>query len=456
MNTNVFIEQLIASQKRYFLTQETKSVEFRLRQLRKLRKSIDNHADELFDALWKDLHKCKEEAYLTEYNIVIGEIDDHIRNLRKWSKSLKVKTPLYLKPSRSYVRYEPYGVALIIAPWNYPFNLMFTPLVGAISAGCCAVLKASPYSVNTSAVMQKIIDDTFDNQYIAMVQGHREVNQKLLEQDFDFIFYTGSPDVGSVVMEAASKHLTPLVLELGGKSPCIVDRDSNLEFAARRIIWGKTVNAGQTCVAPDYLFVHQDVKDELIRKMISCVERFYGKEMQQSPCYCRMITDKAYRRVVSYLNDGHIIYGGCHDDEDRYIQLTLLDDVHPDASVMRHEIFGPVLPVMTFGDISDVIDFVNKRPKPLSFYYFGKNKTAKDILLRTSSGGVCFNDTLLHVANSFLPFGGVGNSGMGKYHSRESFLVFSNKRSVLKSSNKMDFMMKYPPYKKFETIKKLM
>lgn len=465
------ISQIVSKQREFFLTNETKSIDFRLKQLKKLKQSIESHIDDIYDALWNDLHKSKEETFLTEISIVLNEINDHIKNIKKWAKLDKVKTPIYLMPSKSYVMYEPFGVALIIAPWNYPFNLMLTPLVGAISSGCCAVLKPSPYSKSTSEVMQKIIDETFEEKYITMIQGHRDVNQALLEEKFDLIFYTGSPSTGKVVMEAASKNLTPLVLELGGKSPCVVDKNCNIDFAARRIVWGKTINAGQTCVAPDYLMVHASVKDELIKKMIYYVEKFYGEDSQMSDCYCRIINDKAYNRLVSYLDEGKIIYGGRHDDDDRYIQFTLLElgqyshvethgrvsDNHvPENNVMTTEIFGPILPVIEFDDINKVSDFIMQRPKPLALYYFGEDSAANELLSKTSSGGVCINDTILHVANEHLPFGGVGESGMGKYHSRDSFLAFSNKRAVLKSSNRIDFAMKYPPYDKLEMIKKLM
>lgn len=467
MNTIESVNNIVQKQREYFLSNETKSISFRLKQLNKLKESIETHIDDIYEALWNDLHKCKEEAFLTEISIVLNEINDHIKHLKRWAKPNKVKTPLYLKPSKSFVMYEPYGVALIIAPWNYPFHLMFAPLIGAISSGCCVVLKPSPYSQYTSEVMQTIIDETFDPEYIMMIQGHRDVNQALLAQKFDFIFYTGSPDMGRVVMEAASKNLSPVVLELGGKSPCIVDKDCNLEFAARRIVWGKTINAGQTCVAPDYMFVHESVKKELIAKMIECVEYFYGKDMKKSDSFCRIINDKSYKRLVSYLNEGEIIYGGDCDENERYIQFTLLDVNNSDLSVsaslrlcdtnvMKQEIFGPILPVVTYNNINEVVDYVINRPKPLALYYFGKDKNAFDLLNKTTSGGVCVNDTILHVGNDYLPFGGVGDSGMGKYHSHESFLAFSNKRAVLKSSNKIDFAMKYPPYEKISLIKKLM
>ena len=463
MNTIESINNIVQKQREYFLSNETKSIDFRLKQLKKLKHAVEKYSDDIYEALWKDLHKCKEEAFLTEISIVLNEINNHIKNLKKWAKPKKVKTPVYLMPSKSFVMYEPYGVTLIIAPWNYPFQLMFAPLIGAISSGCCAVMKPSPYSQYTSELMQKIIDETFDKEYITMIQGHRDVNQALLAQKFDLIFYTGSPDMGRVVMEAASKNLTPVVLELGGKSPCIVDKDCNLEFAARRIVWGKTINAGQTCVAPDYLMVHRDVKDELLQKMIYYVRKFYGEDQQQSHCYCRIISDKAYQRLTSYLNEGEILYGGNCDAEERYIQFTLLDlgqqptgNSQPTLNVMKQEIFGPILPVIEFDNINKVSDFISNRPKPLALYYFGNDKNAFDLLNKTTSGGVCINDTILHVANEHLPFGGVGESGMGKYHSQESFIAFSNKRAVLKSSNKIDFAMKYPPYEKIDLIKKLM
>ncbi|MBR4156231.1 MAG: aldehyde dehydrogenase [Bacteroidales bacterium] len=459
MNTIESINNIVQKQREYFLSNETKSIDFRLKQLKKLKQSIEKYSDDIYVALWNDLHKCKQEAFLTEISIVINEINDHIKHLKKWAKPEKVKTPLYLLPSKSFVMYEPYGVALIIAPWNYPFHLMFAPLVGAISSGCCAVMKPSPYSQYTSEIMQTIIDETFDSEYVAMIQGHRDVNQALLAQKFDFIFYTGSPDMGRVVMEAASKNLTPVVLELGGKSPCIVDKDCNIDFAARRIVWGKTINAGQTCVAPDYLLVHSSIKKALLAKMIEYVELFFGKDSQKSECYCRIINDKSYQRLISYLDEGKIIYGGNCDADERYIEFTILDvddSKCSDYNVMKQEIFGPILPVMEFDNINKVSEYILRRPKPLALYYFGNDENAMDFLNKTTSGGVCVNDTILHVGNDHLPFGGVGESGMGKYHSQESFLAFSNKRAVLKSSNKIDFAMKYPPYDKIDLIKKLM
>jgi NAD-dependent aldehyde dehydrogenases len=447
------IQDIVVRQKDYFQMQQTKSVEWRILQLKKLKAGIQNHEQDLYQALWQDLHKSEAEAYLTEYSIVMNELDKHIAHLKKWSKPIRVKTPLALFPSKSRIIYEPLGVSLIIAPWNYPFNLMMCPLIGSISAGCCSVMKPSPYSVNVSAVMERIIEETFHPEYICFVQGHRDTNELLLQQHFDMIFYTGSPNVGKVVMEAASKHLTPVVLELGGKSPCIVDEGANISFAAHRLAWGKTINAGQTCIAPDYLFVYETVKNELVEKLIQDFERFYGLDAEKSDTFCRIITDKAFNRLTSYLKDGKILYGGQTNAATRYIQPTLVE-VEPEMPIMQEEIFGPILPIMTYNDLSDVVNFVNRHPKPLAFYFFGTKEKADKVLEHTTSGGACINDTLMHVANENLPFGGVGNSGMGKYHGKESFLAFSNLRSVIFSSNRIDMNIKYPPYNKFKWLKK--
>ena len=447
------IQDLVTRQRTFFLTQTTLPVEWRINQLRVLRAAILEHEEDLYQALWSDLHKSEEEAYLTELSIIINEIDSHIKHLRRWAKPRYVPTPVYLFPSKSRIVFEPKGVALIIAPWNYPFNLMMCPLVGAIAAGCCAVLKPSPYAPNVAGVMDHIVKSCFEESYVALVQGHREVNTMLLEQHFDQVFYTGSPAVGRVVMAAAAKHLTPVVLELGGKSPCIVDRDANLDLTAHRLAWGKTINAGQTCIAPDYLMVHASVKEQLVEKLIADFVRYYGPDAEKSDTFCRIITDKHFNRLSGYLKEGKILYGGKTDATARYIQPTLIE-VEPEMRIMQEEIFGPILPIMTFNDIDEVITFVNERPKPLALYYFGSKAQARKVLAATTSGGACVNDTIMHISNPRLPFGGTGNSGMGRYHRKESFLAFSNSRSVLWSSNKIDMAMKYPPYKYISWLKK--
>ncbi|MGP1445937.1 MAG: aldehyde dehydrogenase [Candidatus Limimorpha sp.] len=449
-----YIQELVVHQKSFFLQQHTKPIGWRLNKLQQLKKALLQHETAIYEALYLDLHKSEKEAFLTEFGIVMNELDNHLRNLKKWSRPVKVRTPLSLFPSKSRIIREPLGVALIIAPWNYPLNLMICPLIGAISAGNCAILKPSPYAAHVAKVMEQIIGTTFDKSHIALVQGHRDVNTLLLQQHFDMIFYTGSPAVGRVVMEAAAYHLAPIVLELGGKSPCIVDKGANLDLAARRIAWGKTLNAGQTCVAPDHLFVHESLKKPLVEKIIENFVAFYGEDARNSENYCRIISDKAFARLTGYLKDGKLLYGGQTDAEQRYIQPTLIE-VEPEMPIMQDEVFGPILPVMTYNSLNDVIGYLNRHPKPLAFYYFGNAEKGMGMLAKTTSGGACINDTVLHIGNSRLPFGGVGNSGMGHYHGKESYLAFSHSRSVLLSSNRYDVALKYPPYKKFNLLRKL-
>ncbi len=451
---NEIIKRL-SNQRAYFSTHQTKDVNFRLEQLRNLRKAVLQYRERIEDALWVDLHKSAEETYLTEISIVTGEIDNHIKNLKKWAKTKKVASPLHLFPSSSKFVYEPLGVALIVAPWNYPFQLLFNPLVGAISAGCCIILKPSPDTPTIAKVMEELIAEYFSPTYITVIQGGRETNKLLFEQRFDIIFFTGSPGVGKVVMKAAAEHLTPVVLELGGKSPCIVDADANIDIAAKRIAFGKLINAGQTCIAPDYLFAHQSVKDELLDKIIKSIHSMYGENIKNSRFYPRIVSERAMHRLAGLLNQGTIITGGEVDFDERYIAPTIIDDVSPDYSVMQDEIFGPVLPVMTFEHIDETIDYINKNEKPLAFYYFGKNKNVKDVLYKTSSGGGCINDTLMHVVNHYLPFGGVGNSGMGRYHGRESFLAFSNQRAIVSTPSWIDLPVKYVPFKYFKLTEKI-
>ncbi len=450
------IIELIKAQKAFFLSNKTKDVSFRLAQLKKLKKIILENEEKIAKALWYDLHKSPEEAYLTETSIVLGEIDNHIKHMKKWAKPKRVLTPLPLLPSSSKIIYEPLGVALIVSPWNYPFQLLFNPLVGAISSGCCSLLKPSPYTSNTAKVMAEIIEKNFDENYIAVVQGGREVNKVLFAKKFDFIFYTGSPYVGKTVMKAASDNLIPLVLELGGKSPAIVDFDANLDAAARRITWGKLINAGQTCIAPDYLFAHSSIKNELLQKIKQNIEEMYGKDIKESRFYPRIVNKKAMERLTSLLNHGKLYTGGQVDMGERFIAPTIVDEVKFDYPIMQEEIFGPILPVMTFEKIDEAISYINKNEKPLAFYYFGKNQKAKEIIGKTTSGGACINDTLMHIANHKLPFGGVGNSGMGKYHGKDSFLAFSNQRAVVNTPAWIDLPLRYAPFKYFKFIKKIL
>ena len=372
------IKSIIASQREYFASNVTLERSFRLEQLKKLQKALIRWEKSILDALWSDLHKSPQEAILTELSIVNGEIKNHISHLREWMRCKSASTPLKMMPSRSCVVSEPLGTALIVSPWNYPVQLLLNPLVGAISAGCTAVLKPSPYVPNVSRVIEEMICSTFDKRYIAVVQGNREVNKALLEERFDIIFFTGSPSLGRKVMEAAARNLTPVVLELGGKSPCIVDAEADIKIAARRIAWGKALNAGQTCIAPDYLLIHRSRQEEFVAAFGQELERLYGGDIKKSPHFVRLVNDKAFERVSGYLKDGHIVYGGRVDAGQRFIEPTLLADVSPTAAVMQEEIFGPVLPMITFDDIDDAVGFVREREKPLALYYFGKVSKGKE------------------------------------------------------------------------------
>ena len=448
------IAQHLESQRAFFASNETKDITFRLEQLCKFKEVVLEYQERIQHALWNDLHKSPEEAYLTEISIVLGEIDNHINHLKRWTKPKRVPTPLYLRPSSSKIIYEPLGIALIVAPWNYPFQLLFNPLIGAISAGCCVILKPSPDTPTVAKLMEEMISKTFLSNYITLVQGGRETNTQLFKQRFDLIFFTGSPKVGKVVMKAAAEHLTPVVLELGGKSPCIVDQDANLDIAAKRIVFGKFINAGQTCIAPDYLFAHHTIKYELLDKIAFHTKQMYGDDPKESRFYPRIVNSDAMSRLAELLDEGDLYFGGEIDYKKRYFAPTVLDDVKPEHQIMKEEIFGPILPVMTFDKIVEPLTYINKNEKPLAFYYFGNNKRAKEVLKNSTSGGACINDTIMHVANHHLPFGGVGNSGMGSYHGYESFLAFSNKRAVINTPTWIDLPFKYPPFKYFKWTKK--
>ena len=455
------ILEITDAQKAFFRTGATLDIGFRKEMLGKLKAAIEKWEPELSKALWQDLHKSYEEAYLTEISIVKGEISNHIRHVKGWASRKRRNSPLKLFPSRSYTVKEPLGCSLIIAPWNYPVQLLLNPLVGAISAGCTAMLKPSPYVPAVSKAIEEMIKETFDEKYIAVVQGNREVNTTLLEQRWDMIFFTGSPSLGRKVMEAAAKNLTPVILELGGKSPCIIDKNADLQTAARRLAWGKTLNSGQTCIAPDYILIHKDIKDAFVKEFGNQVCALHGKDIQCDRHYVRMVNDKAYERVSGYLTDGKILYGGRTDASDRFIEPTLLEISNLDAPVMNEEIFGPVFPIITMDDegrafIEKAAEFVNSREKPLAFYYFGKESDGWKIVGMTSSGGGCINDVIMHIANEKVPFGGVGNSGMGRYHDRESFEAFSHTRSIIATGNWIDLPFRYMPYKMFGLVKKIL
>ncbi|HIY47649.1 MAG TPA: aldehyde dehydrogenase family protein [Candidatus Alistipes faecigallinarum] len=450
------ITAIRAAQKAYFRSGATLGERFRRTMLRRLDQALGQWERRLCDALWEDLHKSPEEAVLTELSIVRGEVRNHLRHLGRWMRPERRPTPLKLQPSTSRILSEPLGTALIIAPWNYPVQLLLNPLVGAISAGCTAVLKPSPYTPYVSATLHAMIAEIYDEEYIAVVEGHREVNTLLLGERWDLIFFTGSPELGRVVMESAARHLTPVVLELGGKSPCIVDRGADIPVAARRIAWGKCLNAGQTCIAPDYLLIREELAEEFIDAFRDAVRRLLGDDPRQSRHYARLVNDRAFDRVASYLGQGTVRVGGESDRAERYIEPTLLTKVDPAAPVMREEIFGPVLPMIPFREQSEIVDFITAREKPLALYYFGPEKQGREILAHTSSGGACLNDTIMHIVSEALPFGGVGNSGMGRYHGRESFDAFSHRRAVLETPTWIDLPFRYMPYRMFRWVRHIL
>ena len=450
------IRELVERQRAFFAAGTTRDVKWRIARLKAMKAGLEKWEKALCDALWTDLHKCYEEAYMTEIGLVYGEIGEAIRKTAVWARRKRKRTPLTGVPSSSYIVREPLGCTLIMSPWNYPVQLLLNPLVGAISAGCTAILKPSPYVPHVSAALEGMIADTFPEDYVALVQGNRVVNGELFKHRYDLVFLTGSPSLGRIAMEAQARYLTPMVLELGGKSPCIVDRDADLTLAARRIAWGKCLNSGQTCIAPDYLFLHEDIKEAFIASFQRELAGLYPDGTEQSDKFVYIVKESAFDRLVGYLSDGKIVSGGRYDRSRLWMEPTLLEDVSPDAPVMQEEIFGPIFPILTFRDRKEVAAFVNAREKPLAFYYFGKEADAWDLIGQTTSGGACINDTIMHIANSHIPFGGVGNSGMGSYHSERSFLAFTHERAVLKTPTWIDLKFRYMPYRLFGLVKKML
>ncbi len=444
-----YIPEVIAKQKSYFRKGETLDVSFRVKQLKKLKKAVEENMDAIHKALFDDLGKSEAEAYLTETGVTLKEIEAAILSVEKWARPRKVSTPLFFVPAKSKILPEPFGTTLIISPWNYPFQLLISPIVGALAAGNTIVCKPSECAPATAKVVEKILTDIYPPEYVAVIQGGVPESTALLRERFDFIFFTGSTHVGRIVYQAAAKYLTPVVLELGGKSPCIVDKDIHLENTARRIVWGKHMNLGQTCIAPDYLFVHKSVKGKLIERMKEKVKQFYGDDPQKSEDYGRIINHKNFDRLASMIDQDKVIFGGQTDRDDKYIAPTFMDNVSREDAVMQEEIFGPILPIMEYESLDEVIDFVNEGEKPLALYMFSKNdKNVRRVLKECSSGGACVNDTVMHFANANLPFGGVGESGIGAYHGEASFEVFSHKKSVLHKSFAMDLDIRYAPWKK--------
>ncbi len=445
------IPGIVADLRETFARGHTRSVDWRREQLERMIALIDAHSDELLAALAADLGKPELEARLADLSIVRTEAAVAKKQLAHWMRPEKVRTPLEVQPASSRIVREPLGVVLIIAPWNYPVQLLLSPLVGAIAAGNCVVLKPSEVAAHTSALLARLIPRYLDTDAIATLEGGVDETTAILRERFDHIFYTGNGTVARVVMAAAAKHLTPVTLELGGKSPCIVDRDVDLEVAARRIVWGKFLNAGQTCIAPDYVLVHESREDELLAAMKRTLHEFYGDDPKRSPDYARIVNERHHRRLAVLLKDGDLVAGGDADEATRYIAPTLLRNVKPDAPVMSDEIFGPILPVLRVRDMDEAIRFVNGREKPLALYVFTRDAATEEaVVSQTSSGGVCVNATIWHLANPGLPFGGVGPSGMGAYHGRHTFELFSHHKSVLSKSTRLDPRMAYPPYTNFK------
>lgn len=454
------LREKINKQREYFSTGETKDINFRIEKLKKLRDVLKSEEEKIFEALKKDLMKCSFESYVTEVAMVYDEINMHIKNIKKWSKKRRVKTPLVQFPAKSFIQLEPYGVVLIIGPFNYPFMLTMDPLIGAIAAGNTAVIKPSESSPETSKILKEILEKVFDEKYVLHVNPERgkEVVEELLKEKFDYIFFTGSATVGKIVMKAASQYLTPVTLELGGKSPCIILKDANIDLTAKRLTWGKLINAGQTCVAPDYVLVHEDRKNELIEKIKYYTNKYFGDNPCNNEQFPKIINQRHFNRILSLIDKDKIVYGGNYNKETLKIEPTIVDNVNWDDNIMKEEIFGPIFPILTYKDLDEVIQKIIQMPNPLALYIFTKNKYLENKLLEMiPAGGCCINDTVTHIATNYLPFGGIGESGMGSYHGKAGFDTFTHYKSVLKKLN-LDVPIRYAPYdnKLIKVLKKMM
>lgn len=454
------MKQLFESQKQYYQTNETKSIELRIHYLKLLKKAIKENEALIVAALEHDLGKCSFEAYATEIGIVYDEISYHLKHIKKWTKNKTVKSPIFFFKSKSFIQYDPYGTILIIGPFNYPFQLVMMPVIGAISAGNTCIVKPSELTPTVSKVIIDLFNQYFDPKVIVAVDPTRgkEVVEQLLDLPFDLIFFTGSNRVGKIVMERAAKHLTPVILELGGKSPCLVDKDANIEMAAKRIVWGKLINAGQTCVAPDYLYVHEAVKEPLIEAIKNEIQMQYGSHIETNPEYPKVVNKQNIERLSQYLKQGNVVCGGHFNAENRYFEPTIIEPSTLDVPLMQEELFGPILPIITFNELNEAITFIESRPHPLALYYFGENKqTINYVLTHSHSGGVTINDTILHVSSKHLPFGGIGTSGMGVYHGHYSFLTFSHQKGIVIRSTRFESKLRYPPYNnRLKLVKKIM
>ena len=447
------IQEIIRRQRNYFYTGATLDIAFRINALKKLQTSIQSHQEQINAALKTDLGKSSFESYMCESGLVLSEITYMLKHIRSLSKEKTVHTPLAQFHSRSYMKPSPYGVTLIMSPWNYPFLLTFDPLVDAIAAGNTAVLKPSAYSPATSRIICEIVRECFPEEFVAVVMGGREENACLLQEHFDYIFFTGSQAVGKEVMRHASEHLTPVTLELGGKSPCIVDKSANIKLAAKRIVFGKYLNCGQTCVAPDYILVERSVKDEFLVYLNKWIVRMYGADATENDAYVKMINQKHFDRVTGLIDPEKVVFGGGWNEETMQIQPTILDDVTAEDAVMQEEIFGPIFPILPVDSMAEAEEFIRKREKPLALYLFTQNKALAERFLRyVPFGGGCINDTIIHLATSRMGFGGVGGSGMGSYHGKKSFETFSHEKSIVNKHTWMDLPVRYAPYHRIQRL----
>lgn len=451
------VEELHRAQQQFFGAGRTLARSAREDALRALLHAFETKEKLIIDALHADLHRSVTEAYFTEVGFTTSEIKHTLRHLGRWMKPDVSLAPLAVAPSRSYLHYQPLGLNLIIAPWNYPVQLAFAPLIGALAAGNVAIIKPSELAPASSAACAEIAREAFDPEHVAVLEGGVETSQALLARRWDHIFFTGGTGIGRIVAKAGAEHLSRVTLELGGKSPCIVTASADLDVAARRIVWGKHVNAGQTCVAPDYLLVEASVHDGLVSRMKAAIRDFYGEDPSKSPDYSRIINDRHFLRLVGLIDPDKVVHGGQHERDQRYIAPTLMTDVSLDDRVMAEEIFGPVLPIIRIDSIEEAISTVGQRPNPLALYLFTTDgEDERKVIERVSFGGGCINNTLAHLGDPNLPFGGVGESGMGAYHGRHSFEVFSHRKSVLKTANFLDPSVKYPPYEgKLKYMRKL-
>lgn len=441
------IESILENQRAYFQSGATLSVDFRIKMLKKLYQTVKKYETEIEEALTKDLGKSEFEGFMCEVGLVLTEIGDMIRHTRSYAKEKTVWTPLAQFASRSYQKPSPYGNTLIMSPWNYPFLLTMDPLADAIAAGNTAIIKPSAYSPATGAVVQKIVEECFPQEYVAVILGGRAENAALLEQKFDFIFFTGSTNVGKEVLRHAAQYLTPAVLELGGKSPCIVDDTAKIKLAAKRIVFGKYLNCGQTCVAPDYVLCHRSVKDSLVKELCAQVKKQYGEDPLDNPDYGKIINEKHFTRVAGLIDKKKVVLGGRTNPDTCQIAPTVMDNVTWEDRVMQEEIFGPLLPILTYDNLEEVYALLAKKPKPLALYFFSEDKKRiKEVTSRISYGGGCINDVVIHLATSQMGFGGVGESGMGSYHGKTGFDAFSHTKSIVDKKTWMDLPMRYQPY----------